>query len=183
MTETKRLFIGLTNDNEIIPQVFSNLREDFKNVLYGKWVEKQNLHITIKFLGDTEVELIPQLQNALKSILGTHQGKIVAKGINAFPSLNRPRILYIANTVGSEMITSINKQVETSLAPFFLKSDNKTFRPHLTICRIKEIANGNFSSTLAKYRDFDFGSSDNYSVNLYESKLTPRGPIYSVLSH
>lgn len=69
MQNTKRLFIGLSTNNTVIPQVYQQIREEFANSLYGKWVELQNLHITLKFLGDTDSSLIPEMLSALDGIL------------------------------------------------------------------------------------------------------------------
>lgn len=181
MQNTKRLFIGLSTNNTVIPQVYQQIREEFANSLYGKWVELQNLHITLKFLGDTDSSLIPEMLSALDGILGSHSGTIVSRGLDAFPSLNRPRVLFIANSAGSEFITEMADKVEAALAPFNFENDGKPFRPHLTICRIKELNQRNFSAALEQFRNYDFGVSENFSVNLFESRLTPHGPIYKII--
>ena len=67
--ETKRLFLGTFVDNTLFAPVYKTMIDDFSEVCTGKWTEIENLHFTYKFLGNVDVERIPEIRNAIRPIL------------------------------------------------------------------------------------------------------------------
>ncbi len=173
----KRLFVG----------TFVSLPE-FKEVkafvsslkVEGKWVEEENLHFTYRFLGDVEEEKIPQIVGFLKQKLkGAPQPKVLYKGLGVFPGKERPRVLWVG--IESEGVEEIKRRVDTALVPFGFPVE-ESFTPHVTLLRIKKMRHrGKFNSYLFKMRNFIFAEKVEPKVALIESKLTERGPIYSVV--
>jgi len=137
---------------------YQAIKNDFKDIIEGKWVEGWNLHLTHKFIGEDEPE---KYKNKLK----IENGKWKINGIGMFGD----KILYL-KVDGDDLINSeINKN-------FNLKND-KPFIPHITLCRIKSIKDEKkLKEKLTKWQNLNF--SFPLEVYLYKSTLTKKGPIY-----
>ena len=173
----KRLFVGTLVS---IPGVFEVKRFISSIKVEGKWVEEENLHFTYRFLGEFEEERIPQLIKFLKQKLkGAGAPKVIYRGLGVFPSKERPRVLWVG--VESEGIGEVKRRVDQALMPFGFPVE-ESFTPHVTLLRIKRMRHrGKFNSYLFKMKDFVFEEKVEPKVSLIESRLTEKGPIYSVL--
>ena len=129
---------------------------------YGKPVEEQNLHITIKFLG--EIDDVSYYANLLDSLspIGPFSANI--EGIAAFPNLNYIRVLYL----------KIPEPLQHQLAEHF-KQINPSLPFHLTLARIKKKIP---EKVLAELNAIDYGTIELSSVVLYKSVLSKQGPKY-----
>jgi len=138
--------------------LYQAIKNDFKNVIKGKWVEGWNLHLTHKFIGEDEPE-------KYKNKLRIENGEWRISGIGMF----KEKILYL-KVEGNDLINhEINEK-------FNLKND-KPFIPHITLCRIKSIKNKEkLKEKLSKWQNISF--SFPLEVYLYKSTLTKKGPIY-----
>lgn len=173
----KRLFLGTLVS---IPKLLE-VRKFISSIkVEGKWVEEENLHFTYRFLGDFEEEKIPQLVSFLRQKLkGARAPKVTYRGLGVFPDRERPRVLWVG--VESEGIGEVKRRVDQALMPFGFPME-ESFTPHVTLLRIKRMRHrGKFSSYLFKMKDFVFEERVEPKVSLIESKLTEKGPIYSVL--
>jgi 2'-5' RNA ligase len=179
--ETKRLFIGTFIDSSLFEYVLPEIEDHFREALSGKWVEIENMHFTYKFLGDTEISLIPKIKDRLSDLLKEYDSIIKIKGIGAFPDLRRPRILFAGMFSTNNIIFDIFREMDSRLVEFGFERETRKFNSHITLIRIKDINQDQFREALVKYKDFDFGSLNGFKVELIESKLTPKGPIYKVV--
>jgi len=138
--------------------LYQAIKNDFKDIIDGKWVEGWNLHLTHKFIGEDNPK---KYKNKLK----IENGKWKINGIGMFGE----KILYL-KVDGDDLINSeINKK-------FNLKND-KPFIPHITLCRIKSIKDKEkLKEKLSKWQNINF--SFPLEVYLYKSTLTKKGPIY-----
>jgi 2'-5' RNA ligase len=173
----KRLFIGTLTEVKGIEEVKSQI-ELLKIV--GKWVEKENLHFTYRFLGDVEEEKIPQISTMLRGKLkGVKAPKISYKGLGVFPSLKSPRVLWIG--IESDSIDEVKRRVDQALLPFGFPMEEK-FVPHLTLLRIKKMRHTTkFKQYVFKMKEHLFEEKIESKVCIIESKLTSKRPIYKVL--
>ena len=146
----------------------------------GKWVETENLHFTYRFIGDFEESKIGQLVTFLNQKLkGIQPPKVTYKGLGVFPNRDKPRVLWIG--VESEGLQTVKKSIDQALMPFGFPPEEK-FTPHVTLLRIKKMKHRTkFNSYLFKMKKHVFLERTEYSVVLIESKLTEKGPIYSVV--
>ncbi len=173
----KRLFIGTLVSIPGIDHV-----KDFISSLgiEGKWVETENLHFTYRFIGDFEENRIGQLVTFLNlKLKGIQPPEVTYRGLGVFPGRNKPRVLWIG--VESENIQPVKKSIDQALMPFGLPPEEK-FTPHVTLLRIKKLRHrAKFNSFLLKMKEHLFLERTEHRVALIESKLTERGPVYSVV--
>lgn len=177
----KRLFIGTFVDSEIFEYVYPEILEDFAGACEGKSVELENLHFTWQFLGDVEDELAPRLKRALEPLSRPLPISLEFEGLGCFPNPSRPKVLFanIKNPDG-ELLSTWKKIVLTT-KEFGFTPDKKPFRPHLTLKRIKRYDKTLFKEALESYSGKYFGSMNEIEIDLIESELTRRGPIYKKL--
>ena len=173
----KRLFVGTLT----VVSGLDAVRKAIDSMgIIGKWVEEENIHFTYRFLGDVEEERIPSIAKMLKGKLKGVKAPVVEyKGLGVFPSLRSPRVLWVG--MESEDLQEVKRRVDLALMPFgFPPEDN--FTPHLTLLRIKKLRHfTRFRNYLFQMKDHFFERKVESRLCLIESRLTPEGPIYSVL--
>lgn len=185
--QNMRLFIAI----ELPPEVKAALGSLETQLKKGghrfvKWVDPENIHITLKFLGATPVEDIKGITEALATVaqrtepLFLHLG-----GLGCFPNWQRPQIIWVGLGGEIEKLADLQRDVETVMYPLGFDRESRVFVPHLTIARIKggsrqDIqAFGENVSTTEFAEDLDIEVDE---LNLIESTLTRSGPIYSCLA-
>ncbi len=160
-----RLFLG---SFATIPN-YRKIKEDF-SFLQGKWVEKQNLHLTYLFLGEqpSAAPIIDKLRD-----IDTPKHSIPLEGVGFFG--HPPKVLY--THAKSEAIELLYKEICERLK---IESD-KPFIPHVTLCRIKKIGDfSRFTEKIKRYDNEELGSIKP-TLCLVQSILGPKGPLYKVL--
>jgi len=176
-----RTFIGI----DLPDDIKENLKEvvdRLKKIREAKPVKIENLHITLKFLGEVEEKDIENIKEKLKNCAENFEiFDVEIKGIGVFPSEKRVRVLWI----GAEdegYLKKLNNKIEEALTKFGFEKE-KDFVGHITVARFKSVPNLNFIKEISeKYKEFLFGKFKVDRFNLYESKLTPEGPIYKVIA-
>jgi len=147
-----------------------------------KLVEKENIHITMKFLGDVDERLLEQVKNAV-SELSFEPFRMELVGVGAFPNLRRPRVIWAGMTSGAEETKRIYDDLETGLEGVGFRRERRRFSPHVTIARVRSGRNRDrLVEEVLSHRDDVFGRFEVSRVRLKRSVLTPRGPIYSTLA-
>ncbi|MDH7517703.1 MAG: RNA 2',3'-cyclic phosphodiesterase [Candidatus Thermoplasmatota archaeon] len=147
-----------------------------------KLVEPENIHITLKFLGDTEEMLINEMEKIIKnSVKETKPFNIQLKGTGVFPNQNYIKVVWIG-IQNSEPIAEIAKKIDEQTSKIGFEKEKRGFSPHLTIARVKTAKNKKkLLQVLEKYRDIEFADIKVETVKLKKSDLTPKGPIYTDL--
>jgi 2'-5' RNA ligase len=146
-----------------------------------RWVRPQNLHFTLRFLGE-----IPPAQVA-RAVVATREAVRTARpfvihiaGLGAFPSLQRPQVVWLGTGAGAEALLALARSVEEALAKERLPTDPRPFRPHLTLGRARDDRSwGDLVRALERFRDASLGEERVEVVTVMESRLTPDGPIYT----
>ncbi|MGH8003771.1 MAG: RNA 2',3'-cyclic phosphodiesterase, partial [Limisphaerales bacterium] len=146
------------------------------------WVKKENLHLTLKFLGETPLEKLDDLKKNLSaSLKGQTAFPFSLSGAGGFPNLNRARVLWVGVSEGKEKLAELAQRVEKATRPLGFPSENRGFSAHLTVGRVKE---GRLSEgLLAKVRACTFEAKGIIvsEVVLYQSVLAPEGSVYTPL--
>ena len=146
-----------------------------------KLVETENIHVTMRFLGDINVGMSEKIFAEMKKIQFT-PFNVQIKGIGVFPNLHYPRVVWAGITEGADQLRGIFSQLEPQLRGLGFAPDDKGFSPHLTIARVRS---GRNKAQLAEFVDenagFDFGAIRAECLRLKRSVLSPKGPTYSTL--
>lgn len=168
-----RTFIAIDIPKELkekIYNAFNNERERIKGI---KWVEKENLHITLKFLGEIKEEKIKEIERILDEVSDKFKSFEVSLGeLGGFPEFKNPRVLWIGVSP-YEKIEEIFKFIEDRAEKVSIEREGRKFHPHITVARVKEKKRISFEK-----KKFD----DKFKVNrivLFKSDLRKEGPIYT----
>ena len=163
----------------------TQLQEIFKQTgANAQWTPKKNLHLTLKFLGDTEEVKLSILSQRLSTYLKKVKSfSLQLENVGAFPKIKHPRVVWAGVTTGVEPLTQLAEQVEAICATTGFKKAERPFHPHLTLGRVRA-SKGNQRLT-KQLTDTTFQASQITPVNevvLFQSKLQPDGPIYAPLA-
>jgi 2'-5' RNA ligase len=152
-----------------------------------RWVTPEQLHWTLKFLGDIDLLEIPEICRRLsKAVAPLAPFDVGARGAGAFPDALHPRTVWIGVREGLEPMIALHAAVEDVLADLGFRQEQRRFRPHITLGRIRNSATGDrqeFAERLQEYAGFDAGISSVFEVTIFSSQSGPHGPIYEPLGH
>ena len=174
LLEQKRLFVAIELPKNIKQRLESIQKELKRSGADAKWVEPENIHLTLKFLGNVDAENIKNMSELLKSKFSLKKSfKITLDRLGCFPSLHSPRVLW----AGFE-----DKQDNTKeMARLF--EETKEFQPHATLARVRSPLNkiALIEKMEELNRDFKPEALDVDNITLFESKLSSKGPAYSII--
>lgn len=149
-----------------------------------KWVEDQNLHWTLQFLGDVDELETPAVCDAVAAALRDLEPfELEARGAGAFPSPDRPRTLWLGAGRGSKEMILLQKAIQKKLGKLGFRGEARRYVPHLTLGRAGRHARPeSLSAELAELADYEAGSMLVDEVTVYASRLSREGPTYDILS-
>ena len=150
-----------------------------------RWVPTRNVHLTLKFLGDTSPSGVELIQAALRAEVPQYRSfEVLMKGFGAFPSSRKPRVLWVG-LVAPASLASLQHELDVATARLGYSSEERVFSPHLTIGRVRQSIS---AAGLQQIRDGlqqtsigELGSFRVDSVHLYKSELQPAGSVYTKL--
>jgi 2'-5' RNA ligase len=146
-----------------------------------KLVEPQNIHITVRFLGNITPAMVEKIFEEMKQVQFA-PFNVQIKGLGAFPDLHYPRVVWAGITEGADQLTNVFSQLEPRLRGLGFTPDHKGFSPHLTIARVRSGRNkAQLAEFVTENANYDFGTIKAECLRLKKSDLTPKGPIYSTL--
>jgi 2'-5' RNA ligase len=183
--ETYRLFIAV----EVAPEVKAELAAAQRRLRRGapvKWVSPESMHVTLHFLGETDVVLLPQLGEALREALAGHAAIGLRLGAaGAFPNLRRPSVIWAGIAGATAALERIQGATGAALESLGLPRETRPFRAHLTLGRVPREATlaqleqlGEAVRSLPPFAPLHW---DVDRVVLFRSELRPDGPVYSEL--
>lgn len=182
MSEQIRSFIAFDIDNDsVVNRIASAQKLLIQTNADLKLVEPKNIHITVRFLGAINPEMIEKVYAAMKNVKFT-PFNIQLTGLGVFPTTNYPRVVWAGITDGADQLKSIFEQLEPQIHDLGFAPDPNGFSPHLTIARVRSGANKQrLVDLVQRQENFDFGIIRADSLRLKKSQLSPRGPAYSTL--
>jgi RNA 2',3'-cyclic 3'-phosphodiesterase len=178
----KRLFAAI----KIHPsESFVSLMYLWKHALRNeniKWVETTNIHITLKFFGETEESRIAEIIEGLNMVATKHKPfKFYIKGAGVFGSSYDPRVIWFGIKENKEL-QNLSTDVLNSMEMIGWAKDRQNIIPHLTMGRIKHVDDKTkLKELVSKNREVDIQEESLNEFYLYESILKPQGPIYNIL--
>jgi 2'-5' RNA ligase len=182
MSEVVRSFLAFDLENNAAKKKLTEIQT--RAVQTGadlKLVETNNIHMTIRFLGDITLNMAEKIFLEMSKV-HFKPFAVQLAGLGVFPSLSYPRVLWAGIAQGSEQLQDVVSQIEPRLQSLGFSPDPKAFSPHLTIARVRSGRNKpQLADFVAKNEKYDFGSVNAECLRLKRSELTPNGPIYSTL--
>jgi len=145
-------------------------------------VNVEQLHVTLKFLGPTDESLVPNIVEAMRSATkGVKPFEMSLAGSGVFPSRSNARVVW-AGLEGADPLGAMAARLEDSLAVLGFHKEDRPFRPHLTMARVKDPRASLAAAEVAEeFAKVDFGSETVQSILLKKSVLSPIGPTYSTV--
>jgi RNA 2',3'-cyclic 3'-phosphodiesterase len=150
-----------------------------------KWVEEENLHLTLLFLGEVEDRDLPALCQAVAECCALHDPFTLSiETVGCFPNPRRPRVVWVGIGTGSAEVGALHDALEPPLFDLgCYRREERGYTPHVTLGRVRsERSNAALSMALTRQAKWHGGETAVREVRVLSSELTPQGPIYTVLS-
>ena len=184
MSDHIRTFVAIDLKEEI-HDLIKQIQDDFKNLPCDiKWVNPADAHLTLKFLGNVrldQIELITMCLHKIIKDVGSISSCVTRLG--TFPSIDRPRILWIGFKDSQNKIKELVKLLESEFISLGFQKEVQSFQPHVTIGRVRSSRQlRRLSQKIEEYPPLPEINQRINQVILYKSTLTPQGPIYEPIS-
>lgn len=178
-----RMFVGIGLPEECRTSIVGALSPLAERGLPVSWTRAENLHITVKFLGEVPDARVEEMGELLAEAAGeTAPFRLVVEGAGGFPTLSSPRILWAGVREPLDPVRKLHQNMEKILAGAGFPREGRPFHPHVTVGRVRRRLPAGwterFGGSLSGIR---FGDVPARSYQLYESRLSPSGSAYRVL--
>ena len=180
--EQVRSFISIDLEDQQILSRIASIMSSLQSLSGDlKPVEGENIHLTLKFLGNVPAPRLGEVKSSLQQI-SFPSFTVEIKGAGAFPNLSRMNVIWVGVNEGWSQVEQIYEQVEKLLSSLGFRRENRPFTPHITIARVRS---GRKRDEVAKFlqrlTDESFGTITVDKVRLKQSILSSSGPKYSTL--
>jgi len=179
-----RSFLAVELPPEVLNEM-SGIQERLKKTLQGyiSWVRPTGIHLTLKFFGNIAESDIPNISQAVKNaIVNVKPFTLNVQRFWAFPDVKRPRVLWLGLDGDIDVLIRIQKEMDRGFQECGFQKEDRTFRPHLTLARVKEPKGViGLAKIVEKSEDYKAGSFSVRGLTLFKSELTPKGVIYTKL--
>ncbi len=178
-----RTFIAIVLTREI-RDCLAGIQEQLKKCRADvRWVQPENIHLTLKFLGERDEKKIEKIKEVIEEIAREKVCFSVRLcNIGAFPKVESPRIIWAGIDEGERETQDLAYELEEKIAKIGIPKEDKPFSSHITIARLKSPSNRECLvqelKKLPKIQDKKFPVT---KITLFKSTLTTKGPIYEVL--
>jgi 2'-5' RNA ligase len=181
-----RCFIAIDID-EAIRKALARLQDELRGKADikksdAKWVDPENIHLTLKFLGEIKDEQVVDICNIAKDVASRHESfELNIESVGHFGGKSA-RVLWVGTGQNIDKLLKLQQDLEQQLDLAGWPKETRKFSGHLTLCRIRNARAGVKLAQLAQqYKDFKLGTMPADSVSVYQSQLMPQGPVYTVL--
>jgi RNA 2',3'-cyclic 3'-phosphodiesterase len=147
-----------------------------------KAVSADHLHVTLKFLGETDADLVPEIGSIMSAAAAAQKRcELSLAGLGVFPHAQRPNVVW-AGIEGGQTLQALAAELESELEPLGYAREDRPFVPHLTLARIKAKPPQSLHDLLKRHQKTQFGTASIASVEFFRSDLGPDGPKYTELA-
>ncbi len=183
MSDTIRTFIAIELPGNIISSI-RKVQEGIKS--YGfkvRWVRPENIHLTLKFLGNINEADTEKIGRAIFDAVKEYPPiSLAAKGIGVFPGVKRPRVIWVGITGQVEPLIGMQKTLDDKLEAIGFPKENRPFKGHLTLARVKgKIDSKRLSEAMKEFQEFEAEPFTADQIILFKSELKPTGSVYTKL--
>ena len=180
-----RTFLAIDLPSALHSAIGQNLRTVKRELPGLSWSKTENLHVNLKFLGDTTESQVDQIRRVVEQAVSSIPPFVIElKGFGVFPDHRVPRVLWIGFGGALDSLTALAGCVGRAVVPLGFPQEDRPFRPHLTVARVKKDHRevGRVLGTLGVLTDpFPCGPLPVERVTLFKSDLRPTGPVYTKL--
>ncbi len=171
---TKRLFVSLE-----LPQSVTQQLEELDPHLRGvRWLAPEQMHLTLSFLGNVPGDIEEALRKNLEAI-AWKPFFLPISGLGTFPSKGRPTILWVGVGTGHPHLFQLHKRVQEAALHAGLEPELRSFHPHITLARCRDVSSESIRPFLRTHAGFDAGMIHVESFCLNSSALTLAGSVYT----
>jgi len=166
---------------EGVKSALEGLQEEFKKCgVDVRWVKPENIHLTLKFLGNIDEKKVKEIVKRIERVCDKYESfSLEARGVGVFPSLHAPRVLW-AGIKGNSPLKWLQSDVEDEMASMGFKREDREFTPHLTIGRFKSFTDKKeLANKIELHKDNSFGWINVKAIVLMKSDLRPSGAEYT----
>ena len=142
------------------------------------WIPPERMHLTLRFIGQADEALARAIEGALEPPIAMPPFEVRLAGCGAFPPRGAPRVLWVGVASGRGELEALAREVSRRLEAAGVPPDGRSYRPHLTLARVREAAGLRSGTLLADCADAPAGATRVEAITLYESRLSPHGPAY-----
>lgn len=177
-SETVRSFLAIELAEDLIPKILDVQKEFKKTNTNIKYVSSQNMHFTLKFFGNIDLDMIEDIGHAVERTIKNYSSfDLIIKNCGCFPNKNVIKVLWLGLEDGSP-IKDLQKDLDNEFKKLGFKKE-RNFISHLTIGRVKSPKNKKeIRETIEKLENIEIGQMKVSRISLKKSTLTPQGPIY-----
>ena len=179
-----RAFVAVQLPAELLKALAVVQTEMRRGGMRARWTRPENLHLTLKFIGDLPADGVADVANALRSAAAGHSPfRLTAAGIGVFPGVRRPRVLWAGLSGATAALEGLQRELDDRLAACGCEREARGFHGHLTLGRFGPGAPGGaIADAMSAHTTQRFGSFDVRELVLFQSDLMPRGPVYTALA-
>ncbi len=181
---TIRTFIGIATNSAVRGRALELIDRLRRGDTQAKWTAAENLHLTLKFLGDVPEEQIPRVcRTVAEAVSACKQFQLQFRGAGAFPDTRRPHTLWIGVGEGEAEVRRLQKVVDRALRKLRFPKEPRRYHPHLTIGRIRRPESGgnNLKELLQQSSKFDAATLCIEEVAVFASSIGVGGSTYTPL--
>jgi len=181
-----RLFVAVDLDENLrraASRVGRALRDRLEEAgTYGiSWVGADNLHLTLRFLGEVGEDLTRRVETTLAEPFAVAPFVVELAGIGTFPPAGSARVIWLGIVSGADALARLHDEVKVRLRPLPVAREDRPYRAHLTIGRFRAPAPARVQEVIAAMATGAIGRCVVRHVTLYSSRLSPKGAIYTPL--
>ncbi len=182
---TFRLFLAIDPPEAVLREI-ADIQKRLQKLVDGniRWVKPEGMHLTLKFFGDAFTDDIRAISAACVQEASQEAPFTLSFcGLGNFPTVKRPRVLYLGLEGDATRLTDFQSRLEKRLSEAGFTGEDRPFTPHLTLARIKELREpekiAKEMTGIAKYATKQFTAQE---MTLFHSDLTPGGAVYTKLA-
>ena len=182
-----RLFVGISLDPKVAAAagaLVEQLRRRAARLARASritWIPDARLHLTVRFIGPVDEDRARVMREVLEPPLPIDPFDLTFEGAGAFPKSGAPRVLWVGVTAGRDGLDRVEREVTRRLATVNVPPEDRVYRPHLTLARVREAAGLRSAALFERVEGIALGTSHVDAITLFESRLSPKGPTYVAL--
>ena len=180
-----RTFIALSLAERIRNNANNMIAKLSQSGVAYNWLQPDNLHITLNFVGDLPELEVPDFCKEVKAVVqSAEKFGVMVTGLGAFPTIQEPRVVWLGVEEGTDELVALNRKLADLLSRWGVPKDRHEYRPHLTLGRVQRSGrwNEDLLERLERFRNHDAGWFQANEVIVYSSFLDRGGPTYTPMS-